>query len=699
MKKYFISLSFVYSNLFASNITSYGVDELFDLSLEQLMQIKITTASKYFQDQKDSPVNIFLFTQQTIKERGYENVLDILESLPSVDVNHISSSFGKDDISIRGAAGNNKFLILLNGVRISSPSGEITPIGHNYPIYHAKQVEVLLGAAGVTYGADAYAGVVNIITNDKSNGGELYISTARDGYFNSYANGSYQFDDFELNTMITGYRDRQNDLSSLYRDEYQIPAPANVQNGYNFSATKDITFFTNIKSKNFEAGINHYEHDHSLNYIFKPIGSSFDEDSVFSNRLTNVYSKAVFDISKDFLSQTTLSYARSELDNGTYFKNIFVGFNQAYKYSLTNNYSILQDFSLELDSHHLSFGASFDYFDIIPRSADLESAYNTSKSSTNQNLNYFGTSTPVNFHQYNYKNYGFYIQDDYRFNTSLHFVIGMRYDINTLYDNSFNPRASIIYRPNQDNVIKLIYSSAFLAPPSDKIYNEYGDITQQNVGYSFRHMSNPDLQPERLRTIELNYEYFFNKNRYIKFAPYYTAIKDMIAEQSAYSSSGGTTYETVYFDNVAKSTIVGADVTFNDVSSVGRLEFKSWVNLSYTDAKVKEAQGEKDMPQVAKYKAKLGSTIIYDSKLYVTPKIRYIGKTPLAEDTKSADAYSLVDLNLQYKVTKDLSLVSNVYNLFDKRYMNATSSFENSVFQGESPQPSRLVTIGVCYKF
>jgi hypothetical protein len=116
---------------------------------------------------------------------------------------------------------------------------------------------------------------------------------------------------------------------------------------------------------------------------------------------------------KNLKSTTTLQYSRYELDNNTYFKNIFSNFQKGYKYAKTDKYTLLQDFSYNFEKHMLSAGASFDFFDIIPRGPDLKSPYDTSKSSYEQDLVYIGTAVEINFNQYNYKNIGFYMQDNY----------------------------------------------------------------------------------------------------------------------------------------------------------------------------------------------------------------------------------------------------------------------------------------------
>ncbi len=58
----------------------------FTLSLEELMQLEIITTSKYTEKIYDSPAKIYSISREQIQERGYQNVEDILRSLPGVDL-------------------------------------------------------------------------------------------------------------------------------------------------------------------------------------------------------------------------------------------------------------------------------------------------------------------------------------------------------------------------------------------------------------------------------------------------------------------------------------------------------------------------------------------------------------------------------------------------------------------------------------
>lgn len=707
--------------LFFSFLQGNELEKYFNMSLEDLLNVEVSTSSKYSERLLDSPANIHVFTEKTIKERAYKSVDDILQSLPGTSVRNFVRTAPSNDVGIRGIVGSNKFLILLNGIRISTPAGNEINIGRNYPIYHAAKVEVLIGGASVTYGADAFMGVVNIITHKENEINELEVMAGNDDYLNAYANLSHKLENGALLQLsLSGYHSEDYDFAQRFPELYTTPAPSNVIGDYDFSPTKDLNLFATYSGKNIEIGFNHFEHASSLNFNARPTTSAFDTGSEDMDRLSTLYIKAKTDINRDFKSETSLYYSRYEKDANTYFNNSFSGFNKAYKYAKTDRYSLLQDFTYRFDDHIISSGFTFDHFNVIPIGPDLPSKYDTSKSSDDQNMYYIGTSTgndiPIDFLEYDYQNYGIYLQDNYRFNDEWRMVLGLRYDENTLYGSSTNPRASIIYRPNQKNNFKLLYSHAFLAPSSDQLYRQFGSFAGFQVGgleqSFFYHVSNPDLKPETIDSIELNYDHFFNEDNHLKIAPYFAHINDSIEAvfnpnvNDTTSISGANLVNTESYENLSKTDIYGVDISYENRFELDTLSFQNWLNLSYTDGKIKAHNTASQLNGLSEYQLKAGSTISYNEDFLITPKVFWVspGTTGIFESGSSGDridapSYFLMDLNLQYRLSEALLLRADIYNLFDVDYFHASRTQDSALYFQQAPQPGRLISAGLYYKF
>lgn len=144
----------------------------------------VITATKTAQLLSEVPATVIVITKRQIRERGYNNLLDLMKYLPGVDVQDRSAQENYNLLSIRGIPHQEKFIVMMDGHRISSPTGEIIPIAENFPLYNAKQVEIVFGPASALYGADAFAGMVNIITADAEtvNGPQVTLAVGNFGY-------------------------------------------------------------------------------------------------------------------------------------------------------------------------------------------------------------------------------------------------------------------------------------------------------------------------------------------------------------------------------------------------------------------------------------------------------------------------------------------------------------------------------------
>lgn len=155
-----VLLSMVYHAADAQQDTT----KLEDLSLKALLDVKVVTASKTSQNSGTAPATVTVVSKEQIRMRGYQSLLDLIVDLPDMKVDDKIYPGSRNSITLRGIQGQQNFVILLDGVKISSPTNEALPVMENYPVNLAEQVEVLYGPASALYGADAVSGVINIIT-------------------------------------------------------------------------------------------------------------------------------------------------------------------------------------------------------------------------------------------------------------------------------------------------------------------------------------------------------------------------------------------------------------------------------------------------------------------------------------------------------------------------------------------------------
>jgi iron complex outermembrane recepter protein len=139
--------------------------DLTGTSLEDLMNIQVTSVSKKEQSLSKAAGSIYVITQDDIRHSGATNVPDLLRMVPGVDVARINANTWA--ISIRGF--NNRYsakvLVLVDGRSVYTPSNSgVYWDQQTMPLENIDRIEVIRGAGGTVWGANAMNGVINIIT-------------------------------------------------------------------------------------------------------------------------------------------------------------------------------------------------------------------------------------------------------------------------------------------------------------------------------------------------------------------------------------------------------------------------------------------------------------------------------------------------------------------------------------------------------
>ena len=138
---------------------------LADTSLEDLMNIQVTSVSK--EDQKLARVAaaVFVITQEDIRHSGATNIPDLLRMVPGLDVAQINANTWA--ISARGFNSQfaNKLLVMVDSRAVYTPLlGGVSWDTVDVPLENIDQIEVIRGPGGTVWGNNAVNGVINVIT-------------------------------------------------------------------------------------------------------------------------------------------------------------------------------------------------------------------------------------------------------------------------------------------------------------------------------------------------------------------------------------------------------------------------------------------------------------------------------------------------------------------------------------------------------
>ncbi len=136
-----------------------------DLSLEELKNVEIVTASKTPERLSEIPAAVYVITQEDIRRSGANSIPEILRLAPGVQAARVTST--EWDVNIRGLNElySNKLLVLIDGRSVYTPifSGVFWDM-QDVVIEDIERIEVIRGPGAAVWGANAVNGVINIIT-------------------------------------------------------------------------------------------------------------------------------------------------------------------------------------------------------------------------------------------------------------------------------------------------------------------------------------------------------------------------------------------------------------------------------------------------------------------------------------------------------------------------------------------------------
>ncbi len=143
-----------------------------DLSLEDLMAIEVSVASRSSERLMDVPAAVYVLTGDELRRQGVQTIQDALRLVPGFHVAQWRSQGW--DVASRGFTGSlselnqsfmNQLLVMVDGVSLYSPvmAGIWWPL-IDIPIQDIERIEILRGPAGTLWGTNAMNGVVHVIT-------------------------------------------------------------------------------------------------------------------------------------------------------------------------------------------------------------------------------------------------------------------------------------------------------------------------------------------------------------------------------------------------------------------------------------------------------------------------------------------------------------------------------------------------------
>src|SRR5262245_31877011 len=199
----------------------------------ELARQGVSSVSKMTESVPEAPATVVVVTGEQIKQRGYQDLEAVLHDLPGFDISRISGQSYSNAYQ-RGYRSNatNRTLFLVDGVEQNDLHSNIAYISRQYPLSNIDRIEVVYGPASTMYGANAFLGVINVLTLDPDDmltegkavatdvrlGGGSWNTRSFDGTFA----GRFRRASFSLTGRL--FRSDESDLSGFDEWKYDYAA-------------------------------------------------------------------------------------------------------------------------------------------------------------------------------------------------------------------------------------------------------------------------------------------------------------------------------------------------------------------------------------------------------------------------------------------------------------------------------------------
>jgi len=478
-------LSF-FQPLFAYATSDERLEHFLSLSLEDLVSLETTIASASKQTTTTAPAVVTLITADDIKATGATNLVDVLEGVPGIHIRY-SHFANRPLVHFRGANAT-QTLLMVNGNPMKDLMWGFGFFWKGLPASMIDRVEIIRGPGSALFGADASAGIINVITKTA---GKIQHSEAglRAGSFNSKTAWMQHGDNW--NGFDIGL------TAELYETDGHDPfietdgqTATDLANGTNVSmAPGDAQYGWRNEDIRFSIAKGHWRlHTDYMRRSDLEIGLTgagvLDPVTLASDRQFNIdlfYNNDQF--SEHWSLDTELRYQYLDYTSGNGFQERPPGYDDG-----TDTYPDGLINQMRSAERRLIFEVSGLYTAIKNHALRLGVGYNWQDLYIVEQFINFGTDadgnpiaagdplvnlsgSPYAFAPEKTRKISYmFLQDVWTISDDWELTIGARYDHYSDFGGTFNPRLAIVWQSTHKLTTKMMYGRAFRAPSYQELF-------------------------------------------------------------------------------------------------------------------------------------------------------------------------------------------------------------------------------------
>lgn len=559
-------LSFFVQSGFTQTDT-LSIDDIYNMPLEELLQLKITSATRHEETAIDIPATIYLIGEEEIEKYGMFDLKQVLYHTPGIEYAYPHSWLQGGQ---RGITGNwSKSKLLINGIDINLLYTNEAFIGNQFALDNIEQIEIIQGPGSVIYGADAFSGVINIVTKAhpakgiharirntsgigqdgmQYNRANALVTGANDKLSFSLSSGITQMEDVDFSDFV-----KTSDFSHINRDLRAYFIENGGESYIDNNKAHDLHLNLNLKLNNkntLETDILHlYDQDgggqeyaelsferfqsiRQQEFISVKYNHEFNKTNSVHIRTQHRYDKEL----NDWILQDTVAGG---------------GISPTYSWDVDGSYSQQYEFFWNInsdnDNNYTILGSGY-------RQDNLATIYY--EEATFEHLNKF--LNPVNY-------FVFFQTQQYFLQRKLYATMGMRKDFHSIYEAPSTIRCGLTYKPNKSVWFKYFYNEAFRAPTL------------------FDLEINNKLMPESNNTHEVSISVQPINKLFLQTATYYSRTYDLIVTVQDASSANE---EDIFISkNAEEQDFYGNESIIKYLGNTFSAEY--WINYSHSDNMLK----------------------------------------------------------------------------------------------------------------
>jgi iron complex outermembrane receptor protein len=663
------------------------LEHFLSLSLEELMELEVTISTDTKQTVTKAPAAVSVITAEDIEATGATNLVDILESVPGIYIRASQFAF-RPLVQFRGTNAN-QTLLMINGAPQRDLMWGFGIFWKGIPSSIIDRVEIIRGPGSALFGADAAAGVINVITKTAGPIEQNKIGL-RSGSFNTntgwlqYGNSWNGFDiGLTINLSTTDGHDPLVESDGQTQQDLDLGssaslAPDNAHFGWN---NQDIRFAIAKDDWRLHVDyVKHYDLETGLTGagVLDPLTTA--EDSRFNIDL--LYNNP--DLSDAWGIDAELRYQHLDYSSGDGFQERPPGaFDGEYPQGVINQMqSAERKLNIEtsglftgIDDHALRLGVGYTWQDLYYVKQLINMGIGPDGNPLPPGSPLVDISdTPYAFAPEKTRTIRYlFFQDVWSFRDDWELTAGIRYDDYSDFGNTLNPRLALVWQITDRLTSKLLYGRAFRPPSFQELFAE--------TSYS---KPNPNLEPERSETVELILSYMPSKDLNIGINFYNLQQTDFIRAVS----SPGETDRT--FQNIGKHTIRGIELET-------KWQATENLRLSANYTKRNPDNNQFRAADEPKQDAYLRADWNFHPDWNWNIQANWIGDRERGDnDSRSSlDNYTITDTTLRYTGLNSWDFSFSIRNIFDEEAREHTAAS----LTDDLLLPERSVYAELQYKF